>query len=254
MPASASRPPAPRKTSPPIHSFARWALATVLCAQALASSIATAIAAPPAPKNEGKIDEPKIIDRLIPFDDERVKLTLAYRRLHIDPDATDITIEPKVIVLHYTAGGSAEGTFQYFSANHMEAGRAQLAAAGDVNVSSHFLVDRDGTIYRLVPETRMARHCIGLNHIAIGIENVGDDKKWPLTDAQVEADARLVHYLAARFPITHLVGHSEVARMEGKIYFQERDPKYRNSKPDPGARFMKRVRAKLGDLRLAGPP
>jgi len=183
-----------------------------------------------------------------------VRLTLAYRRQHSDPDATDITIEPKVIVLHYTAGGTAEGTFEYFSGNHMEAARAQLAAAGDVNVSSHFLVDRDGTIYRLMPETRMARHCIGLNHIAIGIENVGDENKWPLTDAQVEADARLVRYLAAKFPITHLVGHSEAARLEGKIYFRERDPKYRNVKPDPGARFMKLVRARLTDLKLKGPP
>jgi N-acetyl-anhydromuramyl-L-alanine amidase AmpD len=136
----------------------------------------------------------------------------------------------------------------------MEAGRAQLAAAGDVNVSAHFLVDRDGTIYRLMPETRFARHCIGLNHIAIGIENVGDEHRWPLTDAQVEADARLVRHLAAQFPITHLIGHSEAARLEGKIYFQERDPRYRNSKPDPGDRFMKLVRARLTDLKLQGPP
>jgi N-acetyl-anhydromuramyl-L-alanine amidase AmpD len=136
----------------------------------------------------------------------------------------------------------------------MEAARSQLAAAGDVNVSSHFLVDRDGTIYRLMPETRMARHCIGLNHIAIGVENVGDEHRWPLTDAQVEADAHLVRYLAARFPITHLIGHSEAHRLDGKLYFQERDPRYRNSKPDPGARFMKLVRAKLTDLKLQGPP
>jgi hypothetical protein len=213
-----------------------------------------AVPAEPAKPAPAAAAAPDIVDKPIPFDDERVRLTLAYRRQHSDPEATDITIEPKVIVLHYTAGGTAEGTFEYFSGNHMEAARAQLAAAGDVNVSSHFLVDRDGTIYRLMPETRMARHCIGLNHIAIGIENVGDENKWPLTDAQVEADARLVRYLAARFPITHLVGHSEAARLEGKIYFRERDPKYRNVKPDPGARFMKLVRARLADLKLKGPP
>ena len=242
MPVSAPRPPIPRKTSPPIHSLALLSV----CAHALAST--TAIAANPTP------DEPNIVDKAIPFDDERIRLTLEYRRQHEDPDATDITIEPKVIVLHYTAGGTAKGTFQYFSGNHMEVARQKLAAAGDVNVSAHFLVDRDGTIYRLMPETRMARHCIGLNHVAIGIENVGDEKKWPLTDAQVEADARLVRHLASRFPITHLIGHSEAGRLEGKIYFKERDPKYSNSKPDPGARFMKLVRARLTDLPLLGPP
>jgi hypothetical protein len=265
MLASAPLPPVPRKTSPPIQSLAvgwlavGWAAVgwAAVCAQALAIKSASAEPAraagePKAP--ERKAGDPTIIDKPIPFDDERVRLTLAYRRQHVDPEATDITIEPKVIVLHYTAGGTAEGTFEYFSGNHMEAGRAKLAAAGDVNVSSHFLVDRDGTIYRLMPETRMARHCIGLNHIAIGVENVGDEHKWPLTEAQVEADARLVRYLTSRFPITHLVGHSEAQRLEGTSYFVERDPKYRNAKPDPGQRFMKLVRARLSDLKLAGPP
>lgn len=208
-----------------------------------------------APKDDPKdAKDPKIVDKLIPFDDERVRLTLEYRHQHEDPEAKDITIAPKVIILHYTAGGTAKGTIEYFSGNHMEAARAQLAKASDLNVSAHFLVDRDGTIYRLVPETQFARHCIGLNHIAIGVENVGDESKWPLTDAQVEADAQLVRYLAAKYPITHLIGHMEAARLEGKIYFTERDPKYRNSKPDPGKRFMKLVRAKLTDLKLKGPP
>jgi len=54
-----------------------------------------------------------------------------------------------------------------------------------LNVSAHFLVDRDGTIYQLMPETRMARHAIGVNHLAIGVENVGDERKWPLTEAQM---------------------------------------------------------------------
>lgn len=277
MLASAPWPPAPRNTSPPSHTVTELAgragrtgaLATgaasrlaalVVGLHAVASIAASAAHAAPAhAAAAARPDLPEadlqIVDRPIPFDDERVRLTLEYRRQHSDPDARDITIEPKVIVLHYTAGGSAKGTFEYFSGNHMEAARSQLAAAGDVNVSSHFLVDRDGTIYRLMPETRMARHCIGLNHIAIGIENVGDEHRWPLTDAQVAADAHLVRYLAARFPITHLIGHSEARRFErSEIYFQERDPRYRNSKPDPGARFMKLVRAKLTDLKLQGPP
>jgi hypothetical protein len=35
-------------------------------------------------------------------------------------------------------------------------------------------------------------------------------------------------------------------------YYIERDPSYRNSKDDPGPRFMAAVRARLGDLHLAG--
>ncbi|HUJ63592.1 MAG TPA: peptidoglycan recognition family protein [Kofleriaceae bacterium] len=157
-----------------------------------------------------------------------------------------------MIVLHYTDGGSARATRAYFDHVRIEKARHDLARAGAVNVSAHFLVDRDGTIYQLQPETRYARHCIGLNHIAIGIENVGDEAKYPLTDAQVAADAALVRELARRYPITHLLGHYEVMKFRTNPYFLELDPAYRNDKPDPGARFMARVRAAVADLHLAG--
>jgi N-acetyl-anhydromuramyl-L-alanine amidase AmpD len=135
----------------------------------------------------------------------------------------------------------------------IEGERKALARAGAVNVSSHYIVDRDGTIYRIQPETRFARHCIGMNHIAIAIENVGDENKFPLTDAQVAADAALIRDLVHRFPhITQVLGHHEVTTVHPASY-QELDPKYRNDKPDPGKRFMTLVRAKIADLKLAGP-
>src|SRR5689334_17987206 len=152
-----------------------------------------------------------IVDAPMKWSAEREKLTLDYRHTHSDPNAKDLTIDPHVIVLHYTAGGSAQATRAYFDNLEIDGERKDLAKHGAVNVSSHFLVDRDGTIYRLQPETRFARHCIGLNHIAIGIENVGEDEK-ALTDAQVAADAALVRDLASRFKITHLLGHFEVMK------------------------------------------
>ena len=36
--------------------------------------------------------------------------------------------------------------------------------------SAQFLVDRDGTIYSLMPETFMARHVIGLNLSSIELK------------------------------------------------------------------------------------
>jgi N-acetylmuramoyl-L-alanine amidase len=194
-----------------------------------------------------------IIDLPIAWSDERAALTLDYRRRHESADAVDLTIVPRVIVLHYTGGGSARGTKAYFDRLTMEASRAQLSSAGKVNVSSHYLIDRDGTIYRLQPETRFARHCIGLNHVAIGIENVGDEKRWKLTEAQVQANATLVRELTRRFSsITHLLGHLEVMKFRAHPYFVERDPAYRNSKSDPGARFLAAVRAQVTDLGLQG--
>jgi N-acetyl-anhydromuramyl-L-alanine amidase AmpD len=195
---------------------------------------------------------PEIVEAPLAWSDERARLTLDYRRAHSDPAASDLAIEPRVIVLHFTGGDSAKATRAYFDHTRIEASRAGLARAGAVNVSSHFLVDRDGTIYRLQPETRFARHCIGLNHIAIGIENVGDGDKTPLTDAQVAADAALVRDLSQRFPITHLLGHHEVMRFRDHPYYIERDPSYKNDKDDPGEQFMTRVREKVADLKLAG--
>jgi len=193
-----------------------------------------------------------IVDAPIAWSAEREQLTLAYRREHSDPAAKDLAITPHVIVLHYTDGTSAKATRAYFAQPRIEAARKELARHGAVNVSAHFLVDRDGTIYRLQPETRYARHCIGLNHVAIGSENVGDGDAHLLTDAQVEADAALVRDLAARFAITHLLGHYEVMKFRADPLFVELDRGYHNDKPDPGARFMAQVRERVGDLHLRG--
>jgi len=193
-----------------------------------------------------------IVDVPMAWSDKRERLTLDYRRAHSDRDAKDLTIEPRVIVLHYTGGNSAKSTRNYFDNVEVEVARKELARAGKVNVSSHYVIDRDGTIYRLQPETRFARHCIGLNHVAIGIENVGDENKYPLTEAQVEANAALVRDLARRFPITHLLGHHEVMKFRDNAYYVEIDSAYKNSKGDPGAAFMTKVRDRVGDLGLKG--
>ena len=87
---------------------------------------------------------PAIVDAPLTWSAEREALTLEYRRQHSDPDAKDLTITPQVIVLHYTGGGSAKATRAYFDNVRIERGRKDLARAGRVNVSSHFLVDRMG--------------------------------------------------------------------------------------------------------------
>lgn len=243
--AGCSRPAVQRDdVRPELASGARIDAATVALAD-------TALDAPDAPAVP---DAPTIaiVDAPMKWSDERAKLTLDYRRMHSDREARDLTIAPVVIVLHYTGGGSAKATRNYFDRTKIEAGRKELAKAGAVNVSSHFVVDRDGTIYRLQPETQFARHCIGLNHLAIGVENVGDEKQYPLTRSQVDANAALVRDLARRFPITHLLGHHEVMQFRDHPYYVELAPGYRNTKGDPGEAFMRRVRERVADLGLAG--
>ena len=212
-----------------------------------AAPLVVPVDAPPAAPAVAVVDAP------MAWSAERERLTLDYRRQHSDEAATDLAIEPHVIVLHYTGGSSAKATRGYFDNPTIEASRKELARAGKVNVSAHFVVDRDGTIYQLQPVTRFARHCIGLNHIAIGIENAGDEAKYPLTEAQVAADAALIRDLASQHKITHLLGHHEVMGMRDSALYVERDPKYKNDKGDPGKAFMAKVRERVADLKLSGP-
>lgn len=121
------------------------------------------------------------------------------------------------------------------------------------NVSAHFLVDRDGTVYQLVDPELFARHTIGLNYCAIGIENIGS-KSQPLTDKQVEANAELVKYLAKKYPIEYLIGYSEYGAFRNSKLWKETNPKYFTEKEDPSAGFMKKVREKLTDLKLKSQP
>jgi N-acetyl-anhydromuramyl-L-alanine amidase AmpD len=197
----------------------------------------------------------RIVDKPIHYDQQRVALTLEYRRQHQGGDPKDVKIDPRVVVLHHTATDSFDPTWKYFDRNRIESERVMVAANGALNVSAQFLVDRDGTIYRLMPEDQFARHCIGLNQVAIGVENVGNGSTLPLTDAQVTANAQLVRYLKQKFPnIQYLIGHSEYRQMEKTTLWNESNPNYRTPKSDPGADFMRKVRDKVADLNLQAPP
>jgi hypothetical protein len=202
--------------------------------------------------------QPAIVDWPIVWNAERMHLMDLYLEVHRgsspggDADAAT-QMDPRLVVIHWTAGGSAKSAWHTFRAPR-QTGQRIKTEWNAVNLSSHFVVDRDGTIFRLMPETRMGRHTIGLNHLAIGIENVGDGKRLPLTEAQLEANAALIRWLAHRHPITHLIGHHEYRQMESHPYFSETLDWFRTGRVDPGPAFMARLRARLADLPLQGPP
>jgi len=194
---------------------------------------------------------PDIVERPIRFGPERKALTLAYMKEHYGINANDTTITPRIVVIHHTATKTADEAFRAFDPERLPASRGDIAGASALNVSAHFLVDRDGTIYRLMPETEMARHVIGLNWCAIGIENVGGAERTDdLTKAQLKADAELVFYLATKYPtIKYLIGHYEYRKFENSPLWKEKNPAYRTEKHDPSERFMKDLRRLVHNLR-----
>jgi len=196
-----------------------------------------------------------LIERPISFSPRRVALTQEYLQQHYGVTAANIEIVPRVIVLHWTAIDDLQKSFAAFETETLPAARADLAGAGQLNVSIQFVVDSSGVIYRLMPENWMARHCIGLNYDAIGVENVGGGKGIDnLTEAQVRANVQLVRYLKRKYAtIAYLIGHYEYREFEHHALWREKDSDYRTAKSDPGPRFMHLVRAGVADLHLKGP-
>jgi len=116
-----------------------------------------------------------------------------------------------LIVLHYTGMRDAEAALQ----------RLSDPAA---KVSSHYLIDEQGDVYRLVDESRRAWHAgvsywqgeRDVNGVSVGIElaNPGHDFGYrPFPEAQMTALVELCRGLLARHPIppARIVGHSDVA-------------------------------------------
>lgn len=189
-----------------------------------------------------------IVDKPIIFNTERERLTLEYLQQRYGLDAKSPEIVPKMIVLHWTVIPTFEKSFEAFNPPTLPNWRPDIKDLSGLNVSSQFMVDRDGTIFRLLPETTMARHVIGLNHCAIGVENVGGAEGEPLTKAQLKANIRLVRYLANKYDIDYLIGHYEYTRFENHPLWLEQDSGYRTVKTDPGPDFMEKVRKAVGDL------
>jgi N-acetyl-anhydromuramyl-L-alanine amidase AmpD len=193
----------------------------------------------------------KIIERPIIYDSIRRSLSLQYLKERHGLELNEPTVNPKIIVTHWTTIPTFEGSFNAFNPVLLSNIRKELKEASSLNVSIHFLVDRDGTIYRLMPENLMARHVIGLNWCALGIENVGDGHKFPLTDAQLNANIWLVKYLKRKYKtIDYLIGHHEYTTFQNTPLWKETNSKYRTNKSDPGDDFMEKLRNGVKNLNL----
>jgi N-acetyl-anhydromuramyl-L-alanine amidase AmpD len=195
----------------------------------------------------------EIIRKPINYNSDRKKLSLDYLRDRHNLIQSQPTILPKIIVLHYTGGGTLNSNFNYFNKTTIESGRVYNKNQSSLNVSAHYLIDKNGKIYQLIEDTLFARHTIGLNYCAIGVENIGGDKG-PLTSAQVVSNAKLVRYLKKKYPIEYVIGHSEYSKFRKTKWWKETNPNYYTGKSDPGSDFLQKVRAMIKDLHLKYEP
>ena len=172
--------------------------------------------------------------------------------------------KPKIVVIHFTAGGSARSSADWFRNPQNK------------NSSAHVVIERDGTIIQCVNLEKVAWHAgrsswhglVGLNQYSIGIElaNWGNlrsaDGGWvtssgkriaepflgahrngnpdgstrpigwePYPEEQVAAARHFVEALIAAYGINEIVGHDDIAPVR---------------KSDPGPAFnMARFRTNL---------
>jgi beta-N-acetylhexosaminidase len=179
----------------------RVAAFLVVCALVAAALAAQAGTAAPT----RTVPRPHIVWKPIPFDAKRKAEMAAYAQRHYGIDNWHLV--PHVIVEHYTASESFSSTYNYFASNTPDVELGDLP--GDC---SHFVIDRDGTIYQLVKLTIMCRHTVGLNYTAIGIEHVGTSDREILSNArQLNASLRLTLWLMQQehIQLRNVIGHNE---------------------------------------------
>lgn len=116
--------------------------------------------------------------------------------------------KPNYVMIHHTAQNSLEQTVRTF---HSE--RAQ--------VSSHYVIGRDGKIVQMVNDYLRAHHAgagmwgndTDLNSSSIGIELDNDGLTDPWPDVQIDALIQLLNYLkeAYNIPQANFIGHMDYA-------------------------------------------
>ena len=74
----------------------------------------------------------------------------------------------------------------------------------------HFLVRKDGTIYRLRPEDKVGAHAYGSNYNSLGVCFEGNFMEEDMPEAQKEAGKELVAYLKNKYNITTVQKHKDV--------------------------------------------
>ncbi len=74
----------------------------------------------------------------------------------------------------------------------------------------HFLVRKDGTIYRLRPEDKVGAHAYGSNYNSLGICFEGNFMEEEMPAEQIKAGQELVTYLKHKYNITTVQAHRDV--------------------------------------------
>jgi len=105
----------------------------------------------------------------------------------------------------------------YIVLHHAEASRCSVEDIhrwhqnqGWSGIGYHYLVRKDGSIWRGRPEMLVGAHCRGYNDKSVGVCAEGDYEREQMPPEQEAAIVRLVQDLLQRYPGAKVVGHREL--------------------------------------------
>ena len=180
-------------------------------------------------------------ERMISFSDKRKQQMTDYSKNHYGDNSWEMT-DPKTVVWHYTAGGSFVGAWNTFD------DETRKVKGEYPNTTAHYIIDRDGIIYQIIPENYRGRHTIGLNHTSFGIELVGEnsgviEKRINDNTLQIQSAIKLTKYLQSKYSIAteNVIGHAEA---NGSSLFRDISGK-KNDHTDMAPSLMNKIRNQL---------
>jgi len=197
----------------------------------------------------------EINDKPIVFEDLRTKLTQEYVKKHYDISLKAIDFTPAMLIVHRSKTRDLADFFESVRMSILP-GTEEFEddENADVNMSTHYVIDRNGGIYSLMKDFQIARHSIGLDRRAIGITLVGAGAHAP-SDRQAVAAAMLTRYLKGKYgSLQWLVSDAETASFESSPLWEEKLPFKRDPDVDPGPAYMTTLRSFTADLALKSAP
>ncbi len=187
---------------------------------------------PKATSEEGQQRETKTADtESINIPSEFSEAQTDTEKKEISQDKTTDTKSPKKFTIknnlvsfgHESASGRKIDTIVLHSSYSPSGDPYSVSAVitlwKSYGVAPHYMVARDGTVYRLVADKDIAYHAgesemkdgrKNVNDFSIGVEilNTKDDE---YTEAQYQAVSDLIGYLKGNYAVKYVVGHDDIA-------------------------------------------
>lgn len=201
----------------------------------------------PSPQTEDKGKRAVVVKKYLPYGEWEDEYR-DYFKSHYN--TASLKLQPKLIVLHY----SGTSDFATLWRTYIKGGMYNYGGGKRIgHLSTHFVVDKDGSIYQLMPLDRKARDSYGVNHVAISVEFIGKNEEELLANKkQMRTSFALVRWLMRnmKIPANRILAHSEVALGKEVVpeYTDHADKTSPNRYPPgsnprgPGKKYMYKLR------------